>query len=71
MMMGGDRKPLERAFAVVNDHPGDIAFSNDSDAPVVHFFAAPRPAVSIWIDDPDEAIYVRLDRAEDEVVGLR
>ncbi len=38
---------------------------------MVHFFGAPRPAVSISIEDPADALYVRLNRATDEVVGLQ
>jgi hypothetical protein len=73
MVMQQERKLLERAVAVVNDHPHDIAFSydRDSDTMMVHFFGTPRPAVSISIDDPEDALYVRLDRAADEVVGLQ
>ncbi len=73
MVMQQERILLERAAAVVNDHPRDVAFSydGDSDTMMVHFFGAPRPAVSISIDDPDDALYVRLDRAADEVVGLQ
>ena len=73
MVMQHERTLLERAVAVVNDHPRDIAFSydRDSDTMMVHFFGTPRPAVSISIDDPDDALYVRLDRVADEVVGLQ
>jgi hypothetical protein len=73
MVMQQERKLLERAIAVVNDHPRDIAFSydRDSDTMMVHFFGAPRPAVSIPIDAPDDTLYVRLDRVTDQVVGLQ
>lgn len=73
MVMQQERKLLERAVAVVNDHLRDVAFSSDrdSDTMMVHFFGTPQPAVSISIDDPDDALYVRLDRAADEVVGLQ
>ena len=73
MVMQQERQLLERAVAVVYDHPRDVAFSydRDSDTMMVHFFGTPRPAVSISIDDPNDALYVRLDRAADEVVGLR
>lgn len=71
--MEGHRTLLERAAAVVSDRPRDIAFSydGDSDTMMVCFFSSPRPAVSISIDDPSDALYVRLDRAADEVVGLQ
>ena len=71
--MGANRRLVERAVVVVNDHSLDVAFSydRDSDTMMVHFFGAPRPAVSISIDDPDDALYVRLDRTADEVVGLQ
>ncbi len=73
MVMQQERILLERAAAVVNDHPRDVAFSydRDSDTMMVHFFGTPRSAVSISIDDPDDALYVRLDRTADEVVGLQ
>jgi hypothetical protein len=73
MVIQQERKLLERAVAVVNDQSRDVTFSydRDSDTMMVHFFGAPRPAVSISIDDPDDALYVRLDRAADEVVGLQ
>jgi hypothetical protein len=73
MVMERERKLLERAVAVVNDHSRDIAYSYDraSDTMMVHFFGTPRPAVSIAIDNSDDALYVRLDRAADEVVGLQ
>lgn len=73
MVMQQERRLLERAVAVVNDRPRDVTFAYDrhSDTMMVHFFGTPRPAVSISIDDPDDALYVRLDRAADEVVGLQ
>jgi hypothetical protein len=73
MVMQQERKLLERAVAVVNDHSRDVAFSydRDSDTMMVHFFRTPRPAVSIAIEDSADALYVRLDRAADEVVGLQ
>lgn len=72
-MIERKRKLLERALAAVNDHLHDVAFSydHDSDTMMVHFFGTPRPAVSISIDDPHDALYVRMDRAADEVVGLQ
>jgi hypothetical protein len=73
MVLQRERGLFERAVAAVNDHPRDVAssYDRDSDTMMVHFFGAPRSAVSISIDDLDDALYVRLDRAADEVVGLQ
>lgn len=63
---------IRRTLVAIQD-PTDVTFSydRDSDSLMVHFFGDPRPTVSIPIDDPVDALYIRLNLAADEVIGLQ
>jgi hypothetical protein len=54
-------------------NPREVAFDYDreSDILLIHFKPGPQPSTAIQLDDPTDDVYVLLNRATDQVVGLQ
>ena len=63
---------VRRALGAI-PNPREVAFDYDraSDILLIHFTPGPQPSTAIQIDDPTDDVYVLLNRATDQVVGLQ